>query len=157
MIHVPVFLKSPCLSSNNLCSDLKVKTLLSPKGENHLTFLFMAFLLQQLKREVNSSLYSSFIWRVRRKRKENLFPTLTYWAISLLSEVARSCPTLCNPMDCSLPGSSLHGILQARGLEWVAISFSRGSSRPRDRTQVSRIPGRCFNLWATREARGVWD
>ena len=67
------------------------------------------------------------------------------------SEVDQLCPTLCDPMDCSLPGSSLHGILQARVLEWVAISFSRGSSWPRDRTQVSRIPGRCFNLWATRE------
>ena len=58
---------------------------------------------------------------------------------------------LCDPMDCSLPGFSLHGILQARVLGWVAISFSRGSSQPRDRTQVSHIPGRCFNLWATRE------
>ena len=54
-------------------------------------------------------------------------------------------------MDCSLPGSSLHGILRARVLEWVAISFSRGSSRPRDRIWDSRIPGRSFNLWATRE------
>ena len=62
------------------------------------------------------------------------------------SEVAQSCPTLCDPMDCSLPGSSLHGILQARVLEWVAISFSRGSSRPRDRTSVSHVPGRRFNL-----------
>ena len=44
------------------------------------------------------------------------------------SEVAQSCPTLCDPMDCSLPGSSVHGIFQARVLEWVAISFSRGSS-----------------------------
>ena len=44
------------------------------------------------------------------------------------SEVAQSCPTLCNPMDCSLLGSSVHGIFQARVLEWVAISFSRGSS-----------------------------
>ena len=51
--------------------------------------------------------------------------------------VAQSCPTLCNPMDCSLPGSSVHGIFQARVLEWGAISFSRGSSRTRDRTQVS--------------------
>ena len=58
-------------------------------------------------------------------------------------------------MDCSLPGSSIHGIFQARGLGWVAISFSRGSSQPRDRTQVSRIVGRRFNLWATREAP-VW-
>ena len=54
-------------------------------------------------------------------------------------------------MDCSLPGSSVQGILQVRILEWVAISFSRGPSLPRDRTQVSRIGGRCFNLWATRE------
>ena len=44
------------------------------------------------------------------------------------SELAQSCPTLCDPMDCSLPGSSLHWILQARVLEWVSISFSRGSS-----------------------------
>ena len=52
-------------------------------------------------------------------------------------------------MDCSPPGSSVHGIFQARILEWVAISFSRGSSRPRDWTPVSRMAGRHFNLWAT--------
>ena len=50
-----------------------------------------------------------------------------------------SCPTLCNPVDCSPPRSSVHGIFQARVLEWVSISFSRGSSQPRDRTQVSCI------------------
>ena len=61
-------------------------------------------------------------------------------------EVAQSCPTLCNPMDCSLPGFSVHGIFQARVLEWVAISFSRGSSRPRDQTQVSLIAGRHFTF-----------
>ena len=55
------------------------------------------------------------------------------------SEVAQSCPTLCDPIDYSLPGFSIHGILQARVLEWVAISFSRGSSRPRNQTQVSHI------------------
>ena len=55
------------------------------------------------------------------------------------------------PWTSSLPGSSLHGILQARVLEWVAISFSRGSSQPRDWTWVSRIAGRRFNLWATGE------
>ena len=65
------------------------------------------------------------------------------------SEVTQLCPTLCDPVDCSPSGSSIHGILQARILEWVAISFSNGSSRPRDQTQVSRIAGRCFNLWAT--------
>ena len=73
------------------------------------------------------------------------------------SEVAQSCPTLCDPMDYSLPGSSAHGILQARVLEWVAISFSRGSSLPRDWTWVSRIVGRRFNLWATREAQDEKD
>ena len=55
----------------------------------------------------------------------------------LEGEVAQSCPTLYDPMDCTLPGFSLHGILQARAMEWVAISFSRGSSRPRDRTRAS--------------------
>ena len=70
-------------------------------------------------------------------------------------EVAQSCLTLCDPMDYSLQGSSVHGILQARVLEWVAISFSRGSSRPRDRTRVSLIAGRCFTVWATRETL-VW-
>ena len=58
-------------------------------------------------------------------------------------------------MDCSLPGSSIHGIFQARVLKWVAISFSRGSSRPKDRTQVSCITGRHFTVWATREAPWV--
>ena len=65
--------------------------------------------------------------------------------------VALSCPTLCNPMDCSTPGSSVREIFQARVLEWVAISFFRGSSQPRDQTWVSCIAGRCFTIWAIRE------
>ena len=65
------------------------------------------------------------------------------------SEIAQSCLTLCDLVDCSPPGSSVLVILQARILEWVVISFSRESSRPRDRTQVPRIAGRHFNLWAT--------
>ena len=72
-----------------------------------------------------------------------------------VSEVTQLCPTLCDPMDCSLPGSSVHGISQARVLEWVAISFSRGPSRPRGRTKVSRIVGRRFTLWATREVTAL--
>ena len=59
-------------------------------------------------------------------------------------------------MDCSPPGSSVHGILQARTLEWVDISFSRGSSQPRERTRVSCIAGRRFILWATREAQWLY-
>ena len=62
------------------------------------------------------------------------------------SEVAQLYPLFCNPMDCSLPGFSVHGIFQARVLEWVAISFSRGSSRLGDWTQVSHVTGRRFTL-----------
>ena len=58
--------------------------------------------------------------------------------------------SLCDPMDHSLPGPSVHGILQARTLEWIAIPFSRGSSQPRDRTWVSCIAGRFFTDWNTR-------
>ena len=65
--------------------------------------------------------------------------------------MARSCPALCNPMDCSPPGSSVHGILQERILEWVAIPFSRGSSWPRNRTLVSCIADGFFAIRATRE------
>ena len=64
----------------------------------------------------------------------------------------KSSPTLSDPTDCSLPGSSAHGIFQEEYWSGVAISFSRGSSRPRDWTQVSHIAGRRFNLWPTREA-----
>ena len=62
------------------------------------------------------------------------------------------CPTLCDPTDCSPPGSSVHGILQARILEWIAVPFSRRSSQLRDRTQVSLTACRFFTIWATREA-----
>ena len=62
------------------------------------------------------------------------------------NEGAQSCPTLCDPMDCSPPGSSVHGILQARIVDWVTISFSRGSSQPRDQTQVSCTAGRHFTV-----------
>ena len=60
---------------------------------------------------------------------------------AVLCLVAQSCPTLCDPVDCSPPGSSVHGILQARTLEWVARPSSRGSCQPRDQTQISRTAG----------------
>ena len=60
-------------------------------------------------------------------------------------------PTLCDPIDCSPPGSSVHGIFQARTLEWAVISSSRGSFAPRDQTQVSHIAGRFFTVWAPSE------
>ena len=81
-----------------------------------------------------------------------------------MCSVAQSCPTLCNPMDCSRPGSSVHGILQTRILEWVAISSSRGSSRPRYQTHIScllhwqasslplRLPGKPKGLRSEKRA-----
>ena len=74
--------------------------------------------------------------------------------------VTQSSPTLCDPMDCSPPGSSVHGILQTRILEWIAISFSRGSSWPKYRIQISCIAGGFFITWATRESlnsRSPWS
>ena len=65
--------------------------------------------------------------------------------------VAQSCPILCDPMDCSPPGSSVHGLLQARILQWVALPFSRGSSWLRDQTCVFYVAGRFFTAWANRE------
>ena len=62
--------------------------------------------------------------------------------------VAQSSPTLCDPIDCSPPCPSVHGISQARILEWVAISFSRGSSWSKDRTPFSCTAGRFFTIWA---------
>ena len=67
-------------------------------------------------------------------------------------KVAPSCPALCNPMD-----YTVHGILQAGILEWVAVPFCRGSSQPRDRTQISPIAGGFFTSWATREAQEYWS
>ena len=67
------------------------------------------------------------------------------WVVFCVCLVAQSCLTLCDPMNCNLPGSSVHGILQARIVEWVAISFFRGSFQPRDGTRVSCI-GKCSCL-----------
>ena len=67
-------------------------------------------------------------------------------------KVTQLCPTLYDPMD-----YTVHGILQARILEWVAFPFSRGSSQPRDQIQVSHIAGAFFTSWATREAQTPWD
>ena len=72
--------------------------------------------------------------------------------VDLKVKVTQLCPTLCNPMD-----YTVHEILQARILEWVAFPFSRGSSQSRDRTQVSHIADGFFTFWATREAQEYWS
>ena len=81
-----------------------------------------------------------------------VFSYLLFYLIALLLLSAQLCPTLCNPMDCSPPGSSVHGILQARMLEWVIISSSRGSSQLRDLTMSLTSPalaGRVFTTSTT--------
>ena len=73
-------------------------------------------------------------------------------AVCIHAKSLQLCPILCDPMDCSPPGSSVHGILQARILEQIAIPFSRESSLPMDWTWVSYIASRFFTIWGTREA-----
>ena len=89
-----------------------------------------------------TQIFSSFIHNY-----QNLEATKMYFN---KLKVAQSCPTLCNPME-----YTAHGILQARILEWVVFPFSRGSSQPRDQTQVSHITGRFFTSWTTREAQSA--
>ena len=88
------------------------------------------------------SFSSAWKWKVKVKSlsRIGLFPTP--WTAAY--QVAQSCPILCNAKDCSLPGSPVHGILQARTLVWVAIPFPRGSSWPRDQTWVSCTAGSFF-------------
>ena len=79
------------------------------------------------------------------------FSKTVKWKICCL--VAKSCLTLCNPMDCSPPGSSVHQIFQTRILAWVAVSFSRGSSWPRDQIHISCICKQILYHWAIGEAQ----
>ena len=71
------------------------------------------------------------------------------WVVS----VVQLCLTLCDPVDCGPPGPSVHGILQARLLEWIVIPFARGSFWPRDQTRVSFTAGRFFTVWAAGKPR----
>ena len=99
--------------------------------------------LRKVGTELGSSRFKSQIYHllsvVKRKWK----------SVKVL--ITQSCPTLCNPMNYSPPGSFVHGIPQARILEWVAIPFSRGSSWLRERSQVSCIEDKLFTIWATKE------
>ena len=90
------------------------------------------------------------VWDTKFQWSVNFLRSQSQWAVEKESEseVAQSCLTLCDPMVCSLPDSSIHGISQAAVLEWVSIAFSRGFSRPRDWTEVSHIVGRRFTVWA---------
>ena len=95
------------------------------------------------------------------ERRWNL--SLPKWLLNLSTyphymcvSVTQLCPTLCDPMDCSPPGS-VHGILQARILQWLTVPFSRESSWPRDRTRVTCIADRFFIAWATRDREPLYE
>ena len=92
-----------------------------------------------------------------KRNMTRLLPLRSLHTLIRVCLVAQLCLTLYDPMDCSLPGSSVHGDLQARILEWVAMPSSRGSSYSRDQTQVSCIAGGFFTIWATREAQEYWS
>ena len=98
---------------------------------------------------LSSPLVSSHFWKLRLEAFFLAFQKLC----DLPIQNVKVCLTLCHPMDCSLSGSSVHRILQARIMEWVVISSSRASSRSRDQTQVSCTAGGFFAVWATREAQ----
>ena len=95
----------------------------------------------------NFSKSSLYIWKflVHVLLKPSL-QDFEHYLVSMCMLVAQSCPAVCNPMDYSPSGSSVHGSSHVRILEWVAIPFSRGSSQPRDRTRISCIAGRFFSM-----------
>ena len=118
--------------------------------------LFPPFLLQEIKKmkscfteKLEDSVLCQTWYKVQICKTSE--PTLDLYEETVVS-VTLPCPTLFDPMDCSPLGSSVHGISQARILEWVAISFSRGSSWPRDQTHISCTGRWILYHWATREA-----
>ena len=166
-----VAVERPMLQSY-ICQSYKCQQLfhsrwiLFVKLFKHIFFFFFwnLWLLEGYKGEARAPHSSTLAWkipwmeepggllsmgshRVRHDWSDLAAATRCLW----VSEVTQSCPILCNPMDCSLSGSSIHGIFQVTVLEWVAISSSRVSSRPRDRTRISLIVDGRFTIWATRE------
>ena len=144
----------PCVHANLLQS---CRTLFDPTHHKPQGPLFMGILQTRILEWVALLSSKGSSW----PRDQTHISYLLHWQAGFLPtelsgkgrKWSRSVfPTLCDRMDCSLPGSSVHGIFQARILEWVAISFSRRSSPPRGWTRVSRLVGRWFTVWATREA-----
>ena len=88
--------------------------------------------------------FSSYLYKSWRSSVKLSAKYILRFCVCMYTQLLQSCPTLCNSTDCSPPGFSLHGILQARILVWVAMSSSRGSSQSRDQTCISCIAGRFF-------------
>ena len=129
--HPPLPLLRPNVQSLHLC-------LCSCSGNRFICTIFLGAQYKKNK-EHNQNMG-------RRPKQTSLQIRHTDGQVKVKVLVIQLCPTLCHLMDCSPPDSSVHGILQARILVWVAVSFSRGSSQSRDRTQVSCIVGRFFAI-----------
>ena len=130
-------------------SMLTGKQVMGGKGSSSLAFACLPYQIVAASPPGRSD---SLQWQEFKKgRSSFLLVEETSVHIFLKVLVAQSCLTLSDPMDCSLPGSSVHGILQARILEWITIPFSRVSSWPRDQPAVSCTAGRFFTVWAKRE------
>ena len=116
------------------------------KKENHICSKRKVLIIEYLNKKFSTQIIND-LWYNR------LLVSSIVWLCCCL--VAKLCLTHCSPTDCSPPGSSVHGVFQARILERVAISFARRSSRPRDRTCVSCIGRWILHCWATREAHSM--
>ena len=124
-------------------------------------FIFNSDLCFYFHISYNILISFNWFWNMRLQFS-HYFVSMPFWHFFLLIKgiilfliillkvlIAQSCPTLCDSVGCSLPGSSVYGILQARILEWVTIPFPRGSSQPGNQTQVLCIAGRFLTIWAT--------
>ena len=135
-----IFLGSKFTADGDCSHEIKICLLLGRKAMTNLDSILKS-------RDITSLMKIHLV-------KAMVFPVVMYRCEKEKKVKFQLNLTLCYPMDCSLPGSSIHRIFQARILEWIAISFSRRSSWARDQTQVTRIAGRHFTIWATRE---IWD
>ena len=138
-----IWINSPCLSTHGTLGILNLKFYFRSK--------WLMCILMSLSEALSSSrtgilnnvrhlYYLNWILNVRHLYCLNWILHMCVSVCACVCPVTQSCLILCHPINCSLPGSSIHGILLARILEWVAISFSRGSSWPRDQTHISCIP-----------------
>ena len=138
------------MSKNQIYKHGEKRGLSHGTGPVHLNCRACARNIEMLGKYYNELVYfNKFSGQIIWAGKYFLIHIVWYYFVALKVLVAQLCLTLCDPVDCSPPGSSVHGILHLRILECVAISFSRGSSWSRDQTWVSWIAGRFFTIWAT--------
>ena len=109
-------------------------------------WLFMTCTWALLRLSFHNRRYGLFVYLQLDSVIEGMFVIVCFKSSLYGCSIAQPCLTLCDPMDCSLPGSSVHGIFQTRILEWLAGSYSRGSSQPRDRSSISYVSCTCRQI-----------